>query len=114
MKKLILLFLLIPNLVTAEEDSYNLDLPPLTIEEGLKDVDSYVYKDCAKIETPDGNYWDCSEGAKEKQLLRKKEEAIEEEETKLREKIDSNKSKCEEIGFKKGTKNFKDCVVELM
>ncbi|MDC0182618.1 hypothetical protein OAJ43_00505 [Nitrosomonadales bacterium] len=86
------------------------NLLPLTTPEGR----NCIYKDCANIETADGNYWDCSEGAKEKQLLRKKEKTLEEEETKLREKIDSNKSKCEEIGFKKGTKKFKNCVVELM
>ena len=32
----------------------------------------------------------------------------------LNETLAPMRKQCEEIGFKRGTKNFKDCVVELM
>ncbi len=107
-------------------------LPPLTNEHlGLGTIEKLVTNMCIKqgktgIQRIDYLSLDhlneafikfrCGLTNKELEIKKKKEEQQSrlKKQKNIKAKIQPFEKQCTELGFKKGTKNFKDCVVELM
>ena len=113
---------------------YNPDLPPLT-ESSTSKIEDLANKICVANNKPKIEddlpviqnqlviAIKCGLTNSEKRQLKKreKEEALKQqlklkkkENEKLKEKLNPLKTQCQELGFKEGSKKFKDCVVELM